>query len=283
MSVFLKWAGGKRKIADRIGSCFPGRCGCRWIEPFCGSASVFFHRQDMGLVGEAILSDRNARLVALFVSLRDEVGSVIDRLSDREAFPIREGSWARRYEAIRNDFNDLEQGGPLLAARFLWLNRACFNGLYRENRRGRFNVPVGGYEDLALPTDSLLRGASKILQGVDLRCAPFEEVLAEAGAGDHVYCDPPYWPLSKTSSFTAYDAGGFGAGDQERLAHRASEAADRGAVVVCSNHDVPEIRSLYGDLGFELREFEARRSVGAKSRGMARELLAVRGGATSSD
>lgn len=239
MRPLLKWAGGKSKLAGQISGAFGGRCRGRWIEPFIGSASVFLYRRAKGEIGDALLADVNPKLVAMHVAVRDEVDDVITELA---RLPVASG-WESVYAAVRDDFNDGPWVGPRHAARFLWLNRAGFNGLYRENRRGHFNVPVGRYATLAPPTPAHLREVSGLLQGTEIVCSGFADVMRRAGPADHVYCDPPYVPLNATAAFTNYAKDPFGLEEQVALAASAMRAALRGACVVLSNHDLPIVRN----------------------------------------
>jgi len=161
------------------------------------------------------------------------------------------------------------------AARMLYLNKTCYNGLYRVNRHGQFNVPFGRYKaPKYLDRDNLV-AAARALQNVEVVCAPFETVLARAGPGDWVYCDPPYVPVSRTSSFTAYHAAGFGLQDQVRLRDVCLELAEKGVYVLVSNSDTAIVRSLYAGPHFVIDEVSANRAIncdGAK-RGRITELL----------
>ncbi len=238
MKPLLKWAGGKSRLAPLISEAFGAPCAGVYYEPFVGSASVFLARRARGEVAEAVLSDVNPKLVQLHAAVRDDVDGVLEAL---HALP-GEDSWRERYYDVREAFNAGPHVGPLHAARFLWLNRTGFNGLYRENRGGAFNVPVGRYAQLRLPDEAHLRAISAMLAGVTLRTSSFEDIMAQAGRGDQVYCDPPYVPLTATAAFTAYAKVPFGMDAQRALANAAERAAFRGAKVVLSNHDLPLVR-----------------------------------------
>ena len=248
MKPLLKWAGGKSRLAPSICGAFGGPCSGTYYEPFCGSAAVFLYRRACGTARHAVLADVNAKLVAFHVAVRDEVEGVIEALA---AMP--DEGWKDHYYEVRDSFNEGPHHGPEHAARFVWLNRAGFNGLYRENRKGCFNVPVGRYARVAVPEPQRFRDVSALLQGVEIVSASFEEVMGRAVDGDQIYCDPPYVPLSATASFTAYQKEPFGPGEQNGLATAARSAALRGARVVLSNHDLPLVRrDLYPlNRGFE--------------------------------
>jgi DNA adenine methylase len=244
----LKWAGGKSRLVPDIEAAFGERCEGTYFEPFLGSAAVFLARRAAGRVGGAVLADANAKLVALHVALRDQVADVLAELRR-----LPRDDWRERYYEVRDAYNAGPHDGPHHAARFVWLNRAGFNGLYRENKDGNFNVPVGKYPKLALPPPEAFLEVSRLFEGVEIRVSDFRSILALAGPRDQVYCDPPYVPLNDTANFTAYYKDDFGFDDQKALADAARGAAGRGAAVVLSNHDHPVVRDdLYReDQGFQ--------------------------------
>jgi DNA adenine methylase len=249
MKPLLKWAGGKARLAHQISSAFCGeRCKGRYFEPFVGSSAVFLHRKAAGEIGEAVLADANPKLVSVHVEVRDRLDDVLEALERMPRDDYRE-----RYYEMREAYNAGPHGGPDHAARFIWLNRAGFNGLYRENRKGDFNVPVGRYKKLSIPSEEHFRAVSELLQDTEIRAGSFEEVMCDAGPDDQVYCDPPYVPLNATAAFTAYCKSPFGLREQQRLALEAMQAAFRGAQVVLSNHDLPLVRNeLYPEsCGFQ--------------------------------
>ena len=247
MKPLLKWAGGKARLAPSISLALGKTCEGTYFEPFMGSGAVYFHLKAQGKIGKAVLSDANGKLVEVHKAIRDRVADVLKAL---EAMPGED--WRERYYEVRESYNTGPWDGPEHAARFIWLNRAGCNGLYRENRQGRFNVPVGRYSRLSIPKDEHFHAISAMLADADLRSADFREILGEVGASDQVYCDPPYVPLSATACFTGYHSGPFGITEQKALAESARDAAHRGAVVVLSNHDLPVVRDeLYPlDRGF---------------------------------
>ena len=248
MKPILKWAGGKARLAPSISEAFAEPCKGTYIEPFIGSGAVYLYRHANDEVGDAVLADINPKLIGVHVAIRDAVDDVLGELSRMP----REG-YEAHYYGIRDAFNEGPYTGPAHAARFIWLNRACFNGLYRENRKGFFNVPVGRYKRVSLPPPDAFRAVSAALQGVELVIADFREVVGRAGKGDQVYCDPPYVPLTATANFTGYAKGDFADDEQRALAYLARRAAVKGATVVLSNHDTPYVvDDLYKvDAGFE--------------------------------
>lgn len=238
MRPLLKWAGGKSRLAPLISRAFGGPCAGTYLEPFLGSASVYLHRRAHGEVQESVLADVNPKLVALHEAVRDAVDDVLHELT-----LLPTASWQPMYYDVRAAFNTGPHLGPRHAARFLWLNRAGFNGLYRENRRGELNVPIGRYDTLKIPDEAHLRRVSELLAGATLVAGSFEDVMKRAGPRDQVYCDPPYVPLTATAAFTAYASCPFGLEEQKQLALASQRAAFRGAVVVLSNHDLPVVRN----------------------------------------
>jgi DNA adenine methylase len=272
--VYLKYAGNKTKHTTRIRQLFGGPPDGGYIEPFLGSGAVFFARAKAGdLDGKGVvLADKNARLVELHRTVRDELDGFLLALS---ALPW--GSNFRvHYDRIKTLFNREAAHGPAHAARYVWLNRACFNGLYRESKNGTFNVPVGSYKSISRPDDQLFTNASAWLQkATSLTCTDYQDTLKEAGEGDQVYADPPFLPESKTASFSSYTQGVFSTADHETLARNLIAARDRGAVVVVSGSGGSATRELYGDLGFKLEDFEVSRSISSKSstRGKRMEVL----------
>jgi DNA adenine methylase len=273
----LKWAGGKARLARQIDFAFVEGCRGTYFEPFVGSAAVYLYRRAHGRIRDAVLSDVNHKLVALHRAVRDDVEGVIAELA---RLPIED--WRERYYEVRDAFNQGPHDGAAHAARFVWLNRAGFNGLYRENRHGSFNVPLGKYARLAVPDPEHFREVSALLQGVEIVTAGFRETLARAGQGDQVYCDPPYVPLSGTSNFTAYASSPFALREQRLLSDAARAAAESGARVVLSNHDLPIVREeLYApSLGYSF--FAAPRvsraiSNKGSSRGSVAEVIAAIG------
>lgn len=257
---FLKWAGGKRQLLPSIRAAAP-RAYLRYLEPFVGGGAVFFDLAP----ARAILSDANAELINCYEVVRDRVdalvGTLREHVYDREHYYRVRALAPESLDAVRR------------AARTIFLNRTGFNGLYRVNKSGIFNVPFGRYKNPRICDEPTLRACSARLAGVDLRCRPFEAVLAEAEAGDFVYFDPPYVPLSRTANFTAYHDLKFALEDQERLARAFEQLAARGSWVMLSNSDVDWVRARYAR--FNVRDVFAPRRVNSvvSARGLVRELL----------
>jgi DNA adenine methylase len=256
----VKWAGGKGQLLDRLLPQLPARMN-RYFEPFAGGAALFFALAPR----DAVLCDVNAELVNMYTVARDELTSLVRTLKpyryDRERF----------YQVRATDPGTLT---PVeRAARFIYLNRTCFNGLYRVNRRGQFNVPFGRYTNPRICDVPRLSAASRVLAGARVRLADFEAGAAEAKRGDFVYFDPPYVPVSRTASFTSYTAGAFGMEAQERLADTVRMLDRRGCKVMLSNSDAPVVHELYK--GFQIARVTATRNINSRagSRGAIFEVV----------
>ncbi len=265
-SPFLKWAGGKARLIEQIEPWFPTRYG-RYFEPFIGGGAFYFHMQPE----DAVISDINDRLIAAYTAVRDHLPELMERLDQLKA---RHGK--DHYYRCRERFNRAH-GMDVVerAALMIYLNKTCFNGLYRENRRREFNVPMGSYKNPRIFDEDSLIAASDQLQGADIRVQSFEYVLDEAEAGDLVYFDPPYVPLSSTSSFTSYVGAGFDLKMQQQLAEIFTELAHRGCHVYLSNSDTELVRELYR--GWRIETVQAGRAINAKASGRKRinELLVI--------
>jgi DNA adenine methylase len=252
---FLKWAGGKWAIADRIAKLLPKDLRSRtYREPFAGGAAMFFY-----LAPErAVLSDALADLIRTYEVVRGSVDELIERLEALKATHS-----AEQFYEIRDRFNTKRRAAKIdRAAWFIYLNKTCFNGLFRTNKSGDFNVPVGHYRDPRVVDPQVLRRASELLAKAELRHETFDGLLKTAKAGDVVYMDPPYVPLSKTASFSAYADGGFGPRDQQRLAEVFRDLDARGCLLALSNSDTPVVRDLYA--GFDITEIVAPRVISSK-------------------
>ncbi|TVQ97535.1 MAG: DNA adenine methylase [Deltaproteobacteria bacterium] len=263
-SPFLKWAGGKSRLLEQYEPWWPEEFE-RYHEPFLGGGAVFFRLRPE----EAALSDVNGRLVDTWRAVRDSLPEVLERLAGH-----RERHGRTYFYRARQRFNAGRGVSPVeRAALMIYLNKTCFNGLYRENGRGEFNVPIGSYRDPRIFDVGHLRAVSRVLQGVEIRVSGFESVVDRAEAGDLVYFDPPYVPLSATSAFTGYHASGFGMDLQHRLARVYAELDRRGCRVMLSNSDVPAVRELYA--GWRIIGIRAGRSISCKSsrRGSVGEVL----------
>lgn len=277
---------------------FYPRTFTRYFEPFLGSGAVFFDLAASGALAgrDVTLSDVNGDVIGCYQALRAHTTQVLRHLAGLASAHAR-GPERHYYEVRDERFNPLRlelmgrraaasrraRYPAELAAMLIYLNRTGFNGLFRLNARGAFNVPAGRYANPTVCDTPTLRAAARALAGSHVRLcdAPFEEVLTEAGRGDFVYLDPPYAPLSATSSFTGYTEGGFGADDQRRLRDVVVALARRGCHVLLSNSTAPLIRDLYehdrdvADAGLSAHRVRARRAINAQGahRGHVDEFL----------
>lgn len=290
---FLKWAGGKRQLLPVLRQYYPDPIQ-GYLEPFLGSGAVFFDLWAAGrLRGRPVwLSDENRDLVGCYLRVRDSVEGVIEELARLAAGHARDAR-AHYYDVRDGRFNPgrlawVASGGdpaayPLpLAAALLYLNRTGYNGLFRLNRRGGYNVPAGRYANPRIVDEPRLRAASAALSApeVTVTCESFDRSAARARPGDFVYFDPPYAPLGPTASFRHYTAGGFSDADQARLQALAVGLAGRGVHVLLSNSSADSIVGLYGQrtarsAGLRIRRVPARRAINTRAdrRGPVDELV----------
>lgn len=260
----LKWAGGKRQIVPEILKHLPKRIGT-YFEPFVGGGAVFFALRNLDGFERAVLGDKNAELVNVYQALKEDVEGVIralrklrDKHSDSEYYRVRAAS--PRSQTAR-------------AARILYLNKTGFNGLYRVNKSGRFNVPLGRYSEPKILNEPRLRAASEALQNVEILVTDFEPLCRRSRPGDAVYFDPPYLPISPTAAFAEYHSEPFGLDEHRRLAKAFDELTRRGVASVLSNSDTPETRALFAS--HRVRELSVRRAINsvATRRGGVGEIL----------
>lgn len=269
-SPVLKWAGGKRRLLSQYEAHFPSEFGS-YFEPFFGGGAVFFWLFSRGLLADTdvLLNDVNPDLINFYTVLRDDCESLIERLQehrrrhDKEYYYKTRAQQQRRMKPVNR------------AARLMYLNRTCFNGLYRVNSKGEFNVPIGRYKNPLICDPPGLRAAASALSQVEFSLGSFKDACKKAVAGDLVYFDPPYVPLNTTSSFTSYTRENFTKDDQQELADTFRELAERGVKVCLSNSDTPLVRELYKD--FEKHVIMAPRAINSKAdrRQKVSELLIV--------
>ncbi|MEH1792083.1 MULTISPECIES: DNA adenine methylase [unclassified Nostoc] len=260
---FLKWAGGKSRLIQQYIPYFP-KSYKNYYEPFLGGGAVFFYLQP----NIATLTDINAELINTYCCVKCHADELI--------FLLKEHKYRHNkdyYYSVRNHSGgtDIEK-----AARLIYLNKTCFNGLYRVNSQGKFNVPLGRYENPNICSEILLQAASEALSHAEIKQADFTEVLNHAtSSDDFVFFDPPYYPISDTSYFTAYSQNCFSKKDQELLRDTCAELANRGVKVMVCNSDSEFIRNIYKDINFETYKIKAARSINSniKNRGMIDELL----------
>jgi DNA adenine methylase len=268
----LKWAGGKRRLVSRILTRLPPQIGT-YYEPFVGGAAVFFALAAEGRFKRAVLSDLNHDLVDVYKGVKRHVRAVITLLEDYQRRHDSDTYYATR-ELDPRELDLAER-----AARLIYLNRTGYNGLYRVNSSGQFNVPFGRYVNPVICNAPRLRAASRALARVTLDVTDFAEAVRAAKRGDAIYFDPPYVPLSKTSSFTAYHREAFGSEEHQRLADTFAEVTRRSVSAVLSNSDNRETRRLYKGLECEVERVLVTRPINSKSsaRGAVAEILVSNG------
>jgi DNA adenine methylase len=261
---FLKWAGGKSQLLTTYAQFFPDKFH-HYYEPFVGAGAVFFRLGSIRPDMRATISDCNAELINCYDTIKSDVNSLIEQLqtyrNDEELFyHVRALSPSKMTNAQR-------------AARMIFLNKTCFNGLYRVNSKGQFNVPFGRYKNPRICDEENLLAVSKRLSKVKILHNSFQHVLERAEKGDFVYFDPPYVPLTNTANFTSYTENCFGLNEQRLLADAFRTLAKRGCHVMLSNSDTKIVRDLYRD--FYVSRVKATRAINcqADKRGQVSELV----------
>lgn len=264
---FLKWAGGKTRLVPEIKKFVPEKIN-NFIEPFVGAGSVFLSIRPKS----AIINDLNKDLVLCYETIRDNVDALIKELSKLSLKNNKED-----FLKIRNLDRDKEkfkkQTAVQRAARIIYLNKTCFNGLYRVNSKNEFNVPFGNYKNPKIIDEKNLREISEYLKSVTICCSDFEKVISMAKPGDFVYLDPPYQPITKTASFTSYTKDGFSDSDQIRLKRSIDKLKENDIKFLLSNSCCDFIKELYS--GYNIKEIPLRRLIGASgdSRNIVKEVL----------
>lgn len=275
---FLKWAGGKTQLLRKFEHYLPSAFN-RYFEPFLGGGAVFFHLVATGRIRSAVISDWNRDLIDCYLVVRDNFDALLRRLKELQKYATDQEYY---YRVARKRFNEIKLEGASSdrlekSALLMYLNKTCFNGLFRVNRRGEFNVPWGRYMhpriyesgNLAEVRDTLRQEAVKVL------CRDYNAIRSEVREGDFVYFDPPYQPLSETAHFTSYTSESFSWADQEKVAKLFHTLARRKCHLMLSNS--PAVRELYDGRGYRLESVKAGRSINAKAtkRGPIDELLVM--------
>jgi DNA adenine methylase len=289
-SPFLKWAGGKGRLLPELVSRMPKKPegGFRYIEPFIGGGALFFHLEENNLIQSSKISDINPELILCYKTIKLHVGMVISELEMiAKHFPKRDSTRERFFYKMRDRWNrklctNIDDFNPKMASKrvalTIFLNKTCFNGLFRVNSKGEFNVPYGHYENPNFVDIDNLKDVSEVLQHVEISCKSYQEIELE-GEGIFVYFDPPYRPLTTSSSFTSYSKSGFNDSNQIELAEFVQSISSQ-AKVMLSNSD-PKISnemddffdSLYSE--FTIHRIQAPRSINSdgKKRGKISEIL----------
>lgn len=263
----LKWTGGKRQLLPQLLPRLPRQIAT-YYEPFVGGGALFFALANAGRFKHAVIGDTNAELVNCYLQVRDKHEAVLAELRKHARAHCEKHFYAQREILIGNY-------GPAGAARLIYVNRTCFNGLYRVNKLGQFNVSFGRYEKPRIVDAEGIERASWALQDVEIVHRDFAEIVEHSRTGDAIYFDPPYIPASKSANFAAFQKDGFGIADQERLARSFGAAAKRGAHVLLSNSDTAESRRIFSVPGFSVEVVGARRAINSDSskRGAVGEIL----------
>ena len=268
VSPILKWVGGKRQLLDEIMPKINHNCST-YIEPFVGGGAVFFELQPK----KAIINDYNSELINVYEVVRDKPEELIailkkhdEKNSEEYYYEIRGLDRTVEFEAL----NNVDK-----AARIIYLNKTCYNGLYRVNSAGQFNSPYGKYKNPNIVNATTIRAMSKFLNGSGIKIinGEYKAVMRSARKGAFVYLDPPYMPISTSSSFTGYTENGFGYDKQVELKQECDRLKSKGIAFLLSNSDCTEIRELYAD--YDIRTVQAKRSINsnAQKRGEINEVL----------
>lgn len=267
---FLKWAGGKRQLIPVIKQHVPRRY-TQYYEPFIGAGAVLFSLQP----AESIINDTNSELVNCYRVIRDNPDELLMLCNQHKRSNSKDYYYKLRVQDRQPCFEALS---PIeRAARIIYLNKTCFNGLFRVNSQGQFNVPYGNYANPTIADSAAIKEVSTFLNQRLVRICEgdFAESVSTASKGAFVYFDPPYHPVSDTSSFTGYSVDGFGENEQKRLKLVCDKLSDRGCSVLISNSNAALIRELYTDSRYEIVEVKASRTINAvgSRRGKVGELL----------
>jgi len=259
---FVKWAGGKRQLIPILNENLPKTFGT-YFEPFLGGGALLFHMLTERTAQKCSISDLNSDLVLSYTTIRDRVESLITSLKTHEHNYQKDSK--TYYYSVResNPKSQIEK-----TSRLIFLNRTCFNGLYRVNSKGKFNVPLGKYTNPNIVNEDNLRSVSHILQSskVNIQCRDFEAVLRDAKKGDLVYFDPPYQPVSDTANFTSYTNKDFTFDDLSRLAELCMNLDSKGCKVLLSNSNSKEVAKMFSSKHWTISKIQANRSINSNSK-----------------
>ena len=257
---FVKWAGGKRQLMSELEKNFPTKFGT-YLEPFLGGGAVMFDLLTKEHNLKCNVSDLNSDLVLSYVTIRDRLEKLIESLENHSK-NYHKDSTGYYYE-VRNQEpkNQIEK-----VSRLLFLNKTCFNGLYRVNSKGKFNVPLGRYTNPNIVNKENLQAVSKTLQSgkIKISCRDFSSIIKDAKKGDFVYFDPPYQPVSDTANFTSYTHRDFTEDDLERLADLANQLNSKGCNVMLSNSNSKTVKKLFSSV-WKIKEIRANRAINSNS------------------
>ena len=258
---FVKWAGGKRQLLPELEKNFPKQFGT-YFEPFLGGGAVFFDLLAKRPNLKCDVSDLNSDLVLAYITIRDKLGRLIESL-EIHSKNYHKDSTGYYYEVRKQEpKNQIEK-----VSRLLFLNKTCFNGLYRVNSKGKFNVPLGRYTNPNIVNRENLTAVSKFLQSekIKISCRDFESILNDAKKGDFVYFDPPYQPVSDTANFTSYTHRDFTEDDLKRLDDLANQLNSKGCYVLLSNSNTKIVKKMFSSKKWKVKEIAVNRAINSNS------------------
>ena len=258
---FVKWAGGKRQLLAELEKSFPKQFGT-YFEPFLGGGALLFDLLAKKPNLKCSVSDLNSDLVLAYVTIRDKLGRLIESLENHSK-NYQKDSTGYYYEVRKQEpKSQIEK-----VSRLLFLNKTCFNGLYRVNSKGKFNVPLGRYTNPNIVNRENLTTVSKFLQSdkIKISCRDFESILKDAKKGDFVYFDPPYQPVSDTANFTSYTHRDFTEDDLQRLADLAHQLNSKGCYVLLSNSNTKIVKKLFSSKKWKVKEISVNRAINSNS------------------
>ena len=258
---FVKWAGGKRQLLAELEKSFPKQFGT-YFEPFLGGGALLFDLLAKKPNLKCSVSDLNSDLVLAYVTIRDKLGRLIESLENHSK-NYHKDSTGYYYEVRKQEpKSQIEK-----VSRLLFLNKTCFNGLYRVNSKGKFNVPLGRYTNPNIVNRENLTTVSKFLQSdkIKISCRDFESILNDAKKGDFVYFDPPYQPVSDTANFTSYTHRDFTEDDLQRLADLANQLDSKGCYVLLSNSNTKIVKKLFSSKKWKVKEISVNRAINSNS------------------
>ncbi len=286
---FLKWAGGKGQLINTFAEMFPrelteGKIKT-YIEPFVGGGAILFYILQNYNIEKAYINDINKELINCYRCIQADVEEVINQLQDLEQDYLTSEDRTNYFYKVRNRYNEIRLNGHYdfeKCADFVFLNKTCFNGLYRVNKDGKFNVPHGKYKNPLICDKDNLRLCAKLLQKVEISFGGYEQVLEKADNNTFVYFDPPYRPLIENNSFVSYDKSGFDDDDQIKLANHYKTLNDKNCLLMLSNSDpknTDKEDDFFDDLykGFEIERVFAKRMINcqAHKRGDITEIVVI--------
>ena len=267
---FLKWAGGKRQLLPVIKEYLPKKF-TQYYEPFVGAGAVLFSLQPR----KSIINDTNSELINCYRVIKDNPEELLKLCQEHRDNNSKEYFYSLREQDRKNDFKD--KSPQERAARIIYLNKTCFNGLFRVNSSGQFNVPYGNYSNPTIANTAVIKSVSAYLNQRDVKIleGDFAKAVSTARKGAFIYFDPPYHPISDTSSFTGYSVNGFGEAEQVRLKELCDELTERGCQVLVSNSSADLIKKIYSGNNYQIEEVKASRAINAvgSKRGRINELL----------